>query len=196
MNLRLSILLSMIFFLKGSGAFAQAIEFPFYVYRDARSNENHGAPSGWMGDFRDIIIDLNCEDSPYSGDSCVRIIYTAEGSKFAYWAGMTWQYPANNTGYIDGGINLSGAKKLTFWVRGDKGGEIIDAFKFGGTLGAYPDTDSVGIYQIMLSHEWTQYEIDLADCDLSYISSLFCWVANRYSNPNGFVIYIDEIRIE
>ncbi|MBN1522634.1 MAG: hypothetical protein JW928_08895 [Candidatus Aureabacteria bacterium] len=179
-----------------SPAFAQELSFPFYVYCDATSPLNHGAPSGWMGDFRDVIINLNCKESPKDGDSCIEITYTAEGSKYAYWAGMFWQNPANNAGYIDGGIDLTGARKLTFWARGKEGGEVIDAFKLGGTLGAYPDTDSIGIYDVMLSSEWTQYEIDLTGCDLTYISGVFCWVANRYANPEGFKIYIDEIRIE
>ena len=174
---------------------AQPVNYPFYVYCDATSPLNHGAPSGWMGDFRDIIINLNCKEKPYSGDTCIEITYTAEGSKHAYWAGMTWQNPANNAGYIDGGIDLSGASKLTFWAKGEEGGEIIDAFKIGGTLGAYPDTDSVGIYYIRLTDKWTKYEIDLKGSDLKYISGIFCWVANRYSNPEGFKIYLDEIKI-
>ena len=179
-----------------SVSYADEITFPFYVYKDNGSPQNHGAPSGWLGDFRDLIIDLNCQDLPFSGDSCIRITYTAEGSKYAYWAGMYWQHPANNTGYIDGGIDLTGASRVTFWARGDVGGEKIDAFKFGGVLGAYPDTDSDGIYYLRLSSEWTKYEIDLTQCDLSYISSFFCWVANRYANPQGLIFYLDEIKIE
>ena len=179
-----------------SYASAQDKMFPFYVYGDANSPQNHGSPSLWLGDFRDIILNLNCKDNPYSGDSCLEITYTAEGSKYAYWAGMLWQNPSNNAGEIDAGLDLSGAKKLTFWARGEEGGEIIDAFKLGGTLGAYPDTDSAGIYQVMLNKDWARYEIDLTHCDLKYISGLFCWVANRYNNPEGFKIYLDEIRIE
>ncbi|MCK5708129.1 MAG: hypothetical protein KAI43_10800 [Candidatus Aureabacteria bacterium] len=176
--------------------FSQAVKLPFYVYKDFNSPMNHGAPSGWMGDFRDVVINLNCQENPYSGTSCLEISYTAKGSKYAYWAGMTWQYPANNAGYIDGGLNFTGAKKVTFWARGSNGNEIVDAFLLGGTLGAYPDTDSMGIYQVRLKSEWNKYEIDLTDADVSYISALFCWVANRYSNPQGFTFYLDEIRIE
>jgi hypothetical protein len=177
-------------------ALALNAQFPFYIYQDATSPLNHGSPSGWLGDFRDLVVDLNSRKSPRSGDSCIEINYSAEGSKFAYWAGIMWQNPANNAGYIDGGVDLTGARKLTFWARGEKGGEVIDAFKLGGTLGAYPDTDQAGIYQIVLSKEWTQYEIDLSGLDLSYISGVFCWVANRYSNPVGFKFYLDEIKID
>ena len=73
---------------------------------------------------------------------------------------------------------------------------IWGAGAMGGTLGAYPDTDTVGIYEIMLNREWTKYEIDLKGSNLKYITGLFCWVANKYNNPAGLKMYLDEIRIE
>ena len=95
------IILMVLLLLQSFPVIAQSVKFPFYVYCDAASSLNHGAPSGWMGDFRDIVINLNSKDNPYSGDSCIEITYTAEGSKYAYWAGMAWQNPANNAGYIE-----------------------------------------------------------------------------------------------
>ena len=195
MNAAARIIIFIVFLTFGAAVYSGEFFFPFYIYHDMNSQENHGSPSGWLGDYRDIILNLSCTESPFSGENCMEITYTAEGSKFAYWAGMLWQNPSNNAGDIDAGIDLSGAKKLVFWARGDEGGEIVDAFKLGGTLGAYPDTDCAGIYRIMLNKEWTKYEIDLTKCDLSYISGLFCWVANRYNNPEGFKFYLDEIKI-
>ncbi|MCK5708136.1 MAG: hypothetical protein KAI43_10835 [Candidatus Aureabacteria bacterium] len=178
--------------------FAQddSIQFPIYVYEDFESSKNHGVPSGWMGDYRDILLNLNYKDNPYSGKSCLKITYTAKGSRKAYWAGIMWQYPANNDGAINSGINLGQAKKVIFWARGKKGGEIIDSFSLGGAIGSYPDSDSVSIKNIVLSKEWKEYEIDLKGHDLRYISGFFSVVASKYKNPKGLTFYLDEVRIE
>jgi len=171
--------------------------FPFHVFYDGGDHgKNHGAPSGWMGDFRDLMMSTECVENPYSGKSCIKVTYMAQGSKYANWAGVIWQNPPNNWGELDGGLNLTGARKVTFWARGERGGEVIDAFKFGGIVGAYPDSDSTCISRVVLRSEWTRYEIDLTQCDLSYISGLFCFVFSRFSNPEGCTIYLDDIRLE
>jgi len=36
-------------------------------------------------------------------------------------------------------------KKLSFWARGDKGGEKIAEFKVGGITGEHGDSDSASI---------------------------------------------------
>ena len=171
------------------------IQFPFYVYEDFESSKNHGVPSGWLGDYRDITLNLNYKGNPYKGNSCIKITYIPLGSRKAYWVGIMWQYPANNDGTIDAGLDLNGAKKITFWIRGEKGGEIIDAFKFGGAIGSYPDSDIAGIYDILLSKEWEQHTINLDHKDLRYISGFFTWVASKYRNPQGITFYIDEVKI-
>lgn len=166
------------------------------VYSDFGSRDNHGAPSGWMGDFRDLRIDPNWTNNPYAGTSCIKLTYTAEGSRHSNMIGVMWQHPANNDGSVDGGINLAGARRVVFRARGEKGGEFIHAFTFGGTLGAYPDTDKAVLADIYLGTEWARYEIDLSGLDLSYISSFFGWATGRFNNPDGMVFYLDEIRIE
>jgi len=167
-----------------------------YIFKDFGSRENHGAPSGWMGDFRDLRIDANWTNNPHSGTSCIKLVYTAEGSRHANMVGVMWQHPANNDGSVDGGIDLTGARRIVFWARGEKGGEFIHAFTFGGILGAYPDTDKTVLADTFLSTNWTRYEIDLTGLDLSYISSFFGWATGRFHNPDGMVFYLDEIRIE
>ncbi len=166
------------------------------VYEEGDSRQNHGAPSGWMGDFRDLRIDLRWTNNPHAGSSCIKLVYTAEGSRHANMIGVMWQHPPNNDGSVDGGLNLTGAKRVVFWARGEQGGEFIHAFTFGGTLGAYPDTDKAVLPDVFLSKEWTRFEIDLTGLDLSYISSFFGWATGRFNNPEGMVFYLDEIRIE
>ena len=168
----------------------------FYVYDDFMSQNNHFAPSGWMGDFGDIKLDQSCSESPKTGKNCIKITYTAEMKQGAGWAGIFWQQPANNWGDKKGGYDLTGATKLTFWAKGAKGGEKIAEFKMGGITGEYPDSDSAVLGPIELTKKWQQFSIDLAGKDLSYVIGGFCFAASKDDNPNGFVIYLDNISYE
>ncbi|RKX97420.1 MAG: hypothetical protein DRP55_09025 [Spirochaetes bacterium] len=172
------------------------ITFPFYVYSDAGSLDNHYVPSGWMGDYGDMTVDQNCKDSPYAGETCIKISYSAKGSQGARWAGIYWQNPPNNWGTKDGGYNLSGATRFTFYARGEKGGERIEEFKIGGIMGEYADSDSAGIGPVILTKEWKKYTIDLRGKDLSYIIGGFCFSTNADVNPEGATFYLDELRYE
>ena len=168
----------------------------FKVYTDARSPDNHYIPAGYMGDYSDIKVETANFDNPHGGTTCIKITYSNAVSQGARWAGLYWQSPANNWGDKKGGFDLTGATKLTFWVRGEKGGERIEEFKAGGITGLYPDSDIAGIGPVMLTPEWKQYEIDLAGKDLSYISGGFCWATNVDMNPDGAIFYLDDIKYE
>ncbi|MCD6228393.1 MAG: hypothetical protein J7K17_02825 [Candidatus Omnitrophica bacterium] len=173
--------------------------FPFYVYADSSSLDNHFVPSGWMPATaaQDLKMYINWKESPLSGDSCIRIEYTNKSG--TRWAGIYWQNPPNNWGTIpNAGFDLRGATKLTFWARGERGGEIINEFKVGGiSSGDYPDSDSASIGPIQLTKEWKKYEIDLRGKDLSYIIGGFCWATNiDVNDPNGIIFYLDEIKYE
>lgn len=169
---------------------------PFGVYYDRGNRGNHFVPSGWMGDYGDIRSTESCKDNPFSGKTCIKVTYSGEGKQGANWAGIYWQWPPNNWGEKNGGFDLTGATKLTFWARGEKGGEQIVEFKMGGLTGTYSDTDSASIGPVELTQEWKQYTIDLEDLDLSYISGGFSWVTNSMANPDGAVFYLDDIQYE
>ena len=168
----------------------------FPVYTDAKSPDNHYIASGYMGDYSDVKIDGACFDNPHSGTTCIKITYSNAASNGARWAGVQWQSPANNWGDRKGGFDLTGARKLVFWVRGANGGERVEEFKIGGITGLYPDSDIAGIGPVMLTQEWKRYEIDLNGKDLSYISGGFCWATNVDVNPEGAVFYLDDVKYE
>ncbi|MBU4305304.1 MAG: hypothetical protein KJ893_06770 [Candidatus Omnitrophica bacterium] len=178
------------------GVPAKFVDGIFGVYIDRGSRMNHYIPSGWMGDYGDIKLDENCKEKPYSGVTCIKFSYSAQGKQGANWAGVFWQNPPNNWGEKKGGFDIRGAKKITFWARGEAGDERIQEFKAGGISGTYPDSDSAGIGPVDLTSEWQQYTIDLSDVDLSYISGGFCWATNADSNPQGCTFYLDDIRYE
>jgi len=150
-----------------------------------------------MGDWSDIDFDDNFKlDPDPSRSSVIQITYMPKGTN--QWAGIYWwDPPGGNWGNMDGGFDLSCATKLTFWARGEKGGEKAE-FKVGGLKGAYQDSlqpaRSTG--PIVLTERWTKYTLDLSGRDLSHIIGGFIWVTNKPSNPNGATIYLDDIRFE
>lgn len=168
----------------------------FSIYSDKGAPDNHYIPSGWMGDANDLKIDQAWMDNAHSGSTCIQIIYTGEASNGAKWAGIYWQNPANNWGEQDGGYDLTGATKLTFWARGAEGGERIEEFKIGGISGPYSDSDTAGIGPVVLTKDWKKYEIDLKGKDMSYIVGGFCLATNVDVNPYGCTIYLDDIKYE
>lgn len=171
---------------------------PFIVYQD-KSGSNHFVPSGYMPDGQCIKQKDTWQENCQQGKSCIKVEYDIACSyKGNGWAGVYWLNPADNWGDRKGGFNLTGAKKVTFWARGEKGGETIAEFKIGGVgiSREFPDSDTVGIGPVILSKAWKQYSIDLRGRDLSYISGGFAWVANVENNAETCTFYLDDIRYE
>ena len=168
----------------------------FNIYTDKSSPGNHYIPSGWMGDFGDIKVNDRYMEDAHSGTTCVKIEYLPRRSQGAGWMGIYWQNPANNWGSKKAGFDLTGARELVFWARGDKGGEIISEFKVGGITGEFSDSDSAGIGPAMLTQDWKEYKINLQGKDLSHIIGGFCLSANADDNPDGFIIYLDDLKYE
>jgi len=168
----------------------------FYVYDDGSSGGNHFIPSGWMGCINCVGFDahwrLNCQ----SGSSCIKINYKPISEN---WAGIYWQYPENNWGK-EKGYNLAGATEISFWARGEEGGEKGE-FKAGG-IGVFDfiqksNRDSFGPLEtgvITLTREWKEYKISLKGENLKNVIGGFCWVTNYFQNPKGCTIYLDNIK--
>jgi hypothetical protein len=144
-----------------------------------------------MGNTQAIKMDEGCTNNPHAGKNCLRFEYTAADN----WAGIVWQDPANDWGDQAGGWNLTGAKKLKFWARGEKGGEVV-SFKFGilGSDKKFPDSASGELADTKLTKEWKEYSIDLSGKDLTRIKTGFCWSLAGQGAP--VVFYLDDIRFE
>lgn len=169
---------------------------PFPIYTDGNSPDNHYIPSGWMGDYGDIGFNDKHMEGAHGGSTAIKITYKNNATQGARWGGIYWQNPPNNWGTRPGGYDLTGAKKLTFWAKGEKGGERIEEFKIGGITGEYADSDVAGIGPVVLTTDWQQFTIDLEGKDLSSISGGFCWATNLDVNPEGATFYLDDIRYE
>ncbi len=144
-----------------------------------------------MGNAAAIKMDANSETNPHSGKTCIKVEYTAKDN----WGGVVWQSPANDWGDAPGGYDLTGAKKLTFWARGEKGGEVVN-FSFGiiGKDKPFSDTASNQLEKVRLTDEWSQFTLYLKGQDLSRIKTAFVWSLAGKGEPITF--YLDDIKYE
>ncbi|MBU3934214.1 MAG: hypothetical protein KKH11_06085, partial [Candidatus Omnitrophica bacterium] len=149
---------------------AASSEKIFNIYTDRSAPDNHYAPSGWMGDFGDVNLNDQYMKDPHSGTTSIQVTYSAKKTQGAGWAGIFWQNPPNNWGERMGGFDLTGYNKLTFWARGENGGEAIEKVKVGGIKGTYPDSLEVEMGPVVLTRDWKKYAVNLAGQDLSYVS--------------------------
>ena len=121
----------------------------------------------------------------------MRCAYSANDN----WGGVVWQSPAGDWGDKPGGWNLTGAKRLTFWARGARGGEIV-TFEFGiiDRAKKFADTGRGKLDKVQLSDQWQPYAIELTGQDLTRIKTGFAWVLAGQGRPVTF--YLDDIRFE
>lgn len=173
---------------------------PMVVYGDLSPKQSPYIPSGYMGDVNSLSLTSVYESAPLPGgqhgQTSLKITYSAKGSEG--WAGIYWLTPANNWGRVKGaGFDLSKANRLTFWVRGEKGGEIINKIMLGGvTAGSYPDSDEASLGPVKLSKDWERYSIDLKGKDLRHIIGGFAFVIRRIDDRQGATFFLDEIVFE
>jgi hypothetical protein len=165
-------------------------QLPFTLYQDDMTSVPY-VWSGWMGDTASIAMDEKCDDNPHSGKVCMKCEFKADKG----FGGIVWQSPANDWGDKPGGYDLTGAKKLTFWARGETGEEVV-SFSLGllGKDKKHHDSDSAKLADQKLSKDWTQYTIDLTGKDLTDIKTGFCWVVGSKGKPVTF--YLDDIKYE
>jgi hypothetical protein len=162
---------------------------PLVIFGPGQSDMPY-VPSGWMGNASAIGYAGDCAVNPHSGKTCIKLDYRQPGE----WGGMVWQSPENDWGDKPGGYNLTSARKLSFWARGENGGEKVD-FSYGGIHKNKPFFDtSEGKVGVELTKEWTQYSIDLAGKDLSCIKTGFGWSLRGAGKPITF--YLDDIQYE
>ncbi len=168
---------------------AKKAVLPLTLYAEDGAAQPY-VPAGYIGTTAAIKMDPACTVQPHSGKTCLQAQYTAVSN----WGGVVWQDPANDWGDKPGGLDLTGAKQLSFWARGGKGGEVV-GFVYGllGSDKAYPDS-STGKTEVTLTKDWKQYTVPLAGKDLSRIKTGFAWTLAANGHPVTF--YLDDIRYE
>ena len=187
-----------------------------YVYRDFGDTENHYTQKALMaGMDASLVRDMNenWQENPYSGSSCIRCEQITHEGDWGGWLFLNGylhegsNVPELNDGTADGqGLDLSGAERLTFFARGERGGEQVEFFTCGFGYNSewnvqvvpFPDSSmkrSTGV--VTLTREWTQFSIDLSSADMSSIVCGFGYVLKGNAPGNREkVCYLDEIRFE
>ncbi len=173
--------------------------FPAYasqlpaVYTDFGHFSNCYCPSGFMPDKEkyDTALDMNWRENPHSGETCIRVVYTAASED---WEGVYFQFPDKNWGQ-EPGLDLSRASALTFWARGETGREQIK-FVVGAIKDKkYPYYDSLewSSEPIPLGTDWQQHTVDLSNRDRRSLIGSFAFVIPWTNNRNGATFYLDDI---
>jgi hypothetical protein len=119
--------------------------------------------------------------------------------KFSYarlegWCGVAWQDPANDWGKLPGGYEIEGARELSFWVRGARGGERV-TFGFGMIADDATHFDTAKAERkVTLAREWTRVAIPVRGKDLRRIKTGFWWTLGGQGAPVTF--WLDDVRWE
>jgi hypothetical protein len=160
-------------------------------------------PSGWMGDgggdAGPKFLSIAKEVGTIGGESRagVKIEYK-KGPKG--WAGIYWQHPNGNWGDKEG-YDLSDAKAIAFYAKGELGGEIVEFISGGIQAENKPHRDSFkkSLGEQVLTREWKQYTIDLMDVDpekRKHVIGAFAWVGSGGFDGSGkMVCHIADIQV-
>ena len=170
---------------------ASKAALPFVLYDEGGRDKPPYVPTGWMGNTKAMKLDEVCTTKPHSGQTCLKFDFHVNDT----WGGIVWQSPPSDWGDKPGGWNITGAKRLSFWVRGEKGGEVA-SFQLGllGSDKKFADSGSAKLEQVTLTTEWQQFQIDLAGKDLSRIKTGFAITVAGSGQP--FTIYLDDIQYD
>lgn len=176
----------------------------FRVYEDVESAGNHFVAYDKMPAEGVTSLDAGWAATRHTGATSIRCFYNAASP--SGWAG--WYFlngtltgnataPSPNWGTVpNAGITaLAGARTLTFWARGENGGEQIEFFLagVGGPFGDSAARRPAAGTRTTLTNDWQQYSIDLTGMDLSYAIGGFGWLAETSHNPAGATFYLDDI---
>jgi hypothetical protein len=169
-------------------------KLPLIVYGESGDTQPY-VPSGWMGDAKSIRLDPTHMENPFAGKTSLRCEFAANMG----WGAVAWQHPAQDWGDQRGGFDLSAAKRLVFYARGETGGEEV-SFSFGmiGPEKKYFDTAKRSLGKVKLTRDWKRYEIRLDDLptqeNLTRIKTGFVW--SVASNGRPIIFYLDDVRWE
>jgi hypothetical protein len=194
------------------------------VYTDISAGGNHFEAFGQLPDQTSAVsVFGSCTNQPHSGATCVQCTFTnltgINNGGFYFMTGILYEgvplpyfgeNTVTNTPLVITnftGYNLTGSTGLTFWARGQNGGEQISFFVGGvgrdplsGTaFNPFPDSmarfPAEGIFY-SLTTNWQQFTINLAGQNLTNIMGGFGWFASATNNPNGATFYLDDIQYE
>jgi hypothetical protein len=170
---------------------APVVDVPFVVYSDGGLKETYAA-TGRLGNKGAFRMDDSWDAKPHSGTTCIRVEYQDAGD----WVTAAWQHPGNNWGDFPGGFDLSKARELTFWAKGESGHEKVE-FMVGmeqAQTAVSHDTLKASTGIIELRKDWKKYSIPLEDKDRTRLITGFLFRIEGQGKP--VVFFLDDIQFE
>ena len=161
-------------------------------------------PSGWMGNVTGVkgtgTLTVERQVAKLEGKDTIETRLEYKQGPEKGWAGIYWQHPDNNWG-DEPGLDLTGAKRISFYARGERGGEIVEFISGGINSGKkYKDMFKESTGLVPLTKEWTKFVIDLSrfkNKELSNVIGAFAWVASGGFDKEGrIVVYIADLKVE
>ena len=164
----------------------------FYVFKDYGSLENHFLKLDKLGDHDSIYTQKDFNNLSPAGGSSLEVVYDPRGYETHYASTISWVVSEDESQQV---YDLNGAGRLVFYARGKNGAEIAQ-FELGSISLDSNALSAASSGPILLDNTWREYSIDLEGLNLSKAKVGFSVSVNRYDNPNGSVIYLDEVRYE
>jgi hypothetical protein len=171
---------------------------------------DHFTPSGYMGDGTVVgvveQVAAVCPDrAPEAVGDCYRVVYTPPSPPMKSFAGVYWQFPANNWGTYYGHKVNAGATHARVWARAERAdltSTYTITFKAGGIFDTtLPHQDSLQASgtAVNLTSQWQSYDVSFDGAKYDEVIGAFAWVVNlstdasASANPAPIVFYIDGI---
>lgn len=183
-----------------------------FVREDSGSPGNHFHVVAKFGDEIDAVtVDEAWTAEAHSGATSIRCRLDDLGINFggSYLMNGTLSsgssIPQANFGVVDdAGVALSGSSKLSVYLMGAKGGEIVECFvagigrdpKTGKATSPFPDSSKVIKRKFKLTKSWKRYTIPLKGKNLSYVLGGFGWSASVAKNGGPVEFFVDDVRFE
>jgi hypothetical protein len=168
----------------GNGAGVAPVTIPFAV-------DDLFSASGYFGDGQTpgLLADGACATRAGKGEGkCHSFSWTPPATGSVGYAGVYWLYPMNNF-TAPGKAIPAGAKSISFWAWGAKGGETA---KFFAGIQA-PDGFYVEAGPITLTSTPTQYYLNMQSVTYTTVAGGFGWDTNSISAGGTTTINIDDI---
>jgi hypothetical protein len=181
-----------------------------YVYRDYCDASNKYNQPAFMGNIYSNVPLMNHRAEGINGSTGIEATVNFNHHN---WGGYFFTVPVFDEGsdkprpgYGNDkgvGLDLTGAKKLTFYAKGSEGGERVEFFTaglgHGDATSKYPDSSQkVSLGYVSLTTEWKKYEIDVSKRNMSSITCGFGWAASNDQNSGKTSVrfFFDEVRFE
>lgn len=174
-----------------------------YVYKDANAAENHGVWGNIMparaAETNSVLFKTSIAPG-YGGEGTAARV-TFDLNQPPNWVGLVVPVQQDYWGEWEAdGLDLSKAKKLVFFAKGEKGNEQIQVKAAIATDKQYGDSALIPVTSpwLTLEKDWKRYEIPIADASqLKRVITPFALIANKSYNPEGRItFYVDEIYYE